>query len=110
MLWIILGVLAVLFVRNHYDVQGVKKDLRGIARTVRKAVQELIQAISQGVNEAKKEKAAEKAAAVKEEAPECLPGSAVLCSHLQESPCISTRRLLQSAAAFQRFPLRSIQQ
>ena len=67
MLWIMLGVLAVLFVRNHYDVQGVKKDLRGIARTVRKAVQELVQAIQQGVNEAKKEKAAEKAAAVKEE-------------------------------------------
>ena len=69
MLWIMLGVLAVLFVRNHYDVQGVKKDLRGIARTVRKAVQELIQAISQGVNEAKKEKTARETAVKAEKIP-----------------------------------------
>ena len=56
MLWILLGVLAVLFVRNHYDVQGVKKDLRGIARGLRKMIQELAEAIRHGIDEAKKEK------------------------------------------------------
>ena len=67
MLWILLGVLAVLFVRNHYDVQGVKKDLRGIARGLRKMIQELAEAIRHGIDEAKKEKTMARETTVKEE-------------------------------------------
>ena len=57
MIWILLGTLFVLLVRNQFDVQGVAKDLRRIAKSVRKIARELARTVRQAVKEAKKETA-----------------------------------------------------
>lgn len=63
MLWIILGTLLVLCVRNHFDMQGVGKDVRGIAKLVRKIARELARAVRRAVKEAQSQPAVSRAAA-----------------------------------------------
>ena len=57
MIWILLGALFVLLVRNQFDTQAVAKDIRRIARSVRKIVRELARTVRQAVKEAKRETA-----------------------------------------------------
>ena len=57
MFWILLGVLIVLFVRNNFNTQGVAKDIRRIAGSVRQIVMELVRAVRGMVKDAKKETA-----------------------------------------------------
>ena len=63
MLWIILGTLLVLCVRNHFDMQGVGKDVRGIAKLVRKIARELARAVRRAVKDAQSQPAVSRAAA-----------------------------------------------
>ena len=55
MFWILMGALAALMIRNHFEMEGVKKDVRRIARKVRKIVRELAGTIREAAREAKKE-------------------------------------------------------
>ena len=57
MIWILSGALAALFIRNHFDTQGVSRDIRRIARSVRKMARELARTVRQAVREEKKEDA-----------------------------------------------------
>ena len=57
MIWILLGVLFVLLVRNQFDTQAVAKDIRRIAKSARKIVRELARTVRQAVKEAKQETA-----------------------------------------------------
>lgn len=70
MKWIILGILLVLLIRNHFDLQGVKKDIRMIAFTVRKIAGDIFRAIRDAVRSAKKENAGKPAAAPEKETAE----------------------------------------
>lgn len=65
MFWILVGVFAFLLIRNHFELQGVAKDVRMIARSVRKIAKDLIRTVRQAVKDAKKE-----AAETRETAPE----------------------------------------
>ena len=79
MTWILLVALFVLLVRNQFEPQGVVKDIRRIAKSVRKIVRELARTIRQAVKEAKRE-TAEARKAVPEQA-----GTAAVCEtqHVQ---------------------------
>ncbi len=55
MFWFLMGILLVLLARNHFDMQGVGKDLRKIAREIRKIVRDLARAFQSRVKDAKKE-------------------------------------------------------
>lgn len=57
MFWLLFGVLCVLFVRNHFDIEGVKKDVRLIVREVRKIARDLVRTVRQAVRDGKKEAA-----------------------------------------------------
>ena len=51
MIWILSGALAALFIRNHFDTQGVSRDIRRIARSVRKMARELARTVRKTVPE-----------------------------------------------------------
>ena len=55
MFWILFGVLAFLFVRNRFDLQGVIRDVRKIGKAVRRTIRELARTIRHAVRDAKKE-------------------------------------------------------
>ena len=55
MFWFLLGVLLVLLIHNHFNMQGVAKDLRGIAKTVRKLARGLARTIRNAMSDTKKE-------------------------------------------------------
>ena len=57
MFWILLGALAVLFIRNNFNAQGVAKDIHAIVRAARRTARELGGAIRQGVKDGKREAA-----------------------------------------------------
>ncbi len=57
MFQILTAALIVLFVRNHFDLKGVEKDVRGIAKTAGKIVRGLAAMIRNAVKETKKEAA-----------------------------------------------------
>ena len=41
MFWFLFGMLLFLLIRNNFDLQGVKKDARKIARGIRKILKDL---------------------------------------------------------------------
>ena len=55
MFWFLFGVLLFLLIRNNFDVQGVKKDARRIARGIRKILKDLGREIRKGVQEGKQQ-------------------------------------------------------
>ena len=55
MFWFLFGVLLFLLIRNNFDVQGVKKDARRIARGIRKILKDLGRGIRKGVQEGKQQ-------------------------------------------------------
>ncbi len=55
MFWFLFGVLFFLLIRNNFDVQGVKKDARRIARGIRKILKDLGREIRKGVQEGKQQ-------------------------------------------------------
>ena len=55
MFWILMGILAVLLIRNQFDLQGVKKDINKGAKAVRRIVRELVRNIRSAAKDAKKE-------------------------------------------------------
>ena len=62
MFWLLFGAFLYLLIKNQFDMQGVKKDARKIAKAIMKALQGAGKTIHNAVDEAKKQKA-EKAAA-----------------------------------------------
>ena len=58
MFWFLFGVLLFLLIRNNFDLQGVKKDARKIARGIRKILKDLVRAVRNAAQEGK-QKAAE---------------------------------------------------
>ena len=69
MFWILFGVLFVLFVRNNFNVQGVAKDIRKIAKVARKIARDLAHTVRQAVKDGKKEAAEARKAAPEQAAP-----------------------------------------
>ena len=55
MFWILMGILAVLLIRNQFDLQGVKKDINKGAKAVRRIIRELVRNIRSAAKDAKKE-------------------------------------------------------
>ena len=84
MTWILLVALFVLLVRNQFEPQGVVKDIRRIAKSVRKIVRELARTIRQAVKEAKRETAEARKAVPEQAVPE-QAGTAAVCEtqHVQ---------------------------
>jgi len=76
MLWILMGVLLVLCVRNNFNAQGVAKDIRGIARTGRKIAKDLARTIRHAARDAKRETDARAAAPAQETAVTATPALA----------------------------------
>ena len=68
MIWILLGVLLALCIRNNFNTQGVAKDLRGIARTVRKIVKDLARTIRRAARDAGKQSGVSRESAPAQEA------------------------------------------
>ena len=62
MFWLLFGAFLYLLIKNQFDMQGVKKDARKIAKAIMKALQGAGKTIHNAVDEAKKQKA-EKAVA-----------------------------------------------
>ena len=54
-MWLLIGVLVVLLIRNNFDVQGVGRDIRKISREIRRIAKELAGTIRQAVKEGKQE-------------------------------------------------------
>ena len=57
MFWFLFGVLLFLLIRNNFDVQGVKKDARRIARGIRKILKDLVRAVRNAAQEGKQQAA-----------------------------------------------------
>ena len=55
MLMLLLGVLFVLLVRNNFNTEGVKKDIRRIVKAVRQIARDLARTVRQAAREARKE-------------------------------------------------------
>ena len=55
MFWFLTGILLVLLARNHFDLQGVGKDLKKIARELRRIVRDLAAALRNRAKDVKKE-------------------------------------------------------
>ena len=82
MIWILVGVLLALIVRNGSDTQGMAKDVRGIVRVLRKTIKDISRAARHALKEnqrrtretkntdPEKEAGAENAHAAKPEQPE----------------------------------------
>ena len=62
MFWLLFGAFLYLLIKNQFDMQGVKKDARKIAKAIMKALQGAGKTIHGAVDEAKKQKAAKAAA------------------------------------------------
>ena len=67
MIWILLGVLLALCIRNNFNAQGVAKDLRGIARAIRKIAKDLARTVRRAAREAGKQTVAAREAAPAQE-------------------------------------------
>ena len=61
MFWLLFGAFLYLLIKNQFDMQGVKKDARKIAKYLMKALQGAGKTIHNAVDEAKKQKAAAQA-------------------------------------------------
>ncbi len=72
MFWFLFGVMLVLLIRNQFDMQGVLRDIRRIAKAVRGILRDLGRAIRASAKDAKKMKPREtrKAADLKPDAAE----------------------------------------
>ena len=57
MFWFLFGVLLFLLIRNNFDLQGVKKDARKIARGIRKILKDLVRAVRNAAQEGKQQAA-----------------------------------------------------
>ena len=55
MFWFLTGILLVLLARNHFDLQGVEKDLKKIARELRRIGRDLAAALRNRAKDVKKE-------------------------------------------------------
>ena len=64
MFWLLFGAFLYLLIKNQFDMRGVKKDARKIAKAIMKALQGAGKTIHNAVDEAKKQKA-EKAKTIK---------------------------------------------
>ena len=62
MFWLLFGAFMYLMIKNQWDLQGVKKDVRKIARAVKKALMGAGKSIQAAAQEAQKQKAAKAAA------------------------------------------------
>ena len=62
MFWLLFGAFLYLLIKNQFDMQGVKKDARKIAKAIMKALQGAGKTIHNAVDEAKKQKAGKAAA------------------------------------------------
>ena len=58
MFWLLFGAFMYLMIKNQFDLQGVKKDVRKIARAVKKALMGAGKSIQAAAQEAQKQKAA----------------------------------------------------
>ena len=67
MIWILLGVLLALCIRNNFNTQGGAKDLRGIARAIRKIAKDLARTVRRAAREAGKQTVAARKAAPAQE-------------------------------------------
>ena len=70
MFWLLFGAFLYLLIKNQFDMQGVKKDARKIAKYILNALQGAGKTIHNAVEEAKKQKAAPAQAAPAQPAPE----------------------------------------
>ena len=61
MFWLLFGAFLYLLIKNQFDMQGVKKDARKIAKYLMKALQGAGKTIHNAMDEAKKQKAAAQA-------------------------------------------------
>ena len=61
MFWLLFGAFMYLMIKNQWDLQGVKKDVRKIARAVKKALIGAGKSIQAAAQEAQKQKAAKAA-------------------------------------------------
>ena len=67
MIWILLGGLLALCIRNNFNAQGVAKDLRGIARAIRKIAKDLARTIRRAAKDAGRQTGAAREAAPAQE-------------------------------------------
>ena len=73
MFWLLFGAFLYLLIKNQFDMQGVKKDARKIAKYLMKALQGAGKTIHNAMDEAKKQKAAAQAARQAAEAVQAAP-------------------------------------
>ena len=73
MFWLLFGAFLYLLIKNQFDMQGVKKDARKIAKAIMKALQGAGKTIHNAVDEAKKQKAAAQAVRQAAEAVQAAP-------------------------------------
>ena len=85
MFWLLFGAFLYLLIKNQFDMQGVKKDARKIAKAIMKALQGAGKTIHNAVDEAKKQKAGKAAAQAVRQAAE-----AVQAAPAQPAPEVRT--------------------
>ena len=73
MFWLLFGAFLYLLIKNQFDMQGVKKDARKIAKAIMNALQGAGKTIHNAVDEAKKQKAAAQAVRQAAEAVQAAP-------------------------------------
>ena len=73
MFWLLFGAFLYLLIKNQFDMQGVTKDARQIAKAIMKALQGAGRTVRGAVDEAKKQKAAAQAVRQAAEAVQAAP-------------------------------------
>ena len=88
MFWLLFGAFLYLMIKNQFDFQGVKKDVRKIARAVKKALMNAGTKIQNAADEAQKQKAAKAAAAqilAEQQAEQAAPAPAEVSAETKEN-------------------------